>query len=467
MIALSGPDGQPLPKDAEVRKLADQNAAATVEPWKDDVADKPLLATKPAPGKVVATAQDTAAGAMVWTLSNGIRVVVKPTTFQNDEVRFEGWQLGGTSLLPDRDYVHVRFDGLVTAMGAGEFSATQLRKVLSGKIASASAGYDELSQTVSGGARPADLETALQLLYLRVTAPRKDERAFAAWKQGQIESIANRKLSPETVFYDEMTAVRTGNHPRRQPATIEMLDKVDPDRAVAVFKDRFSDMGSFTFVFVGNIDLAQLQPLVEQYIATLPATGRKEKWRDINVKPPTQKIEKTILAGTEPKSYFLLSMGAPDKWTRDAERDASILSGVLDIRMREVLREDLGGVYGVGIGAWQSREPTQRRGLQVSFGCDPANVDKLRKALFDEIAKITKEGIPETSLEKVRERSSARTRRSSKRTGGGCSSSARSTTSTRSSRTRPISSRSSSARRAPTSRRRPRSTSHRTTTCWA
>jgi zinc protease len=403
VIALSGPATAKLPAEADVRALATSGASATIEAWKDDTADKPLLAKPPTPGKVTATAHDDKTDATVWTLSNGIRVVVKPTTFQNDEVQFEGWQSGGTSLVPDKDYVHVRFNGMITAMGAGELSATSLRKLLAGKVADANAGYSELSETVSGSARPADLETALQLMYLRVTAPRKDDRAFGSWKQEQLEWISHRKLMPEVNFGDEMNAVRNGNHLRRRPATVEMLEQVNPDKTLAIYKDRFSDMGGFTFVFVGNLDLATLQPLVEQYIGGLPSKGRKEHWKDIGIKFPTQTVKKTVEAGTEPKSFVSLSMSAPQPWTLDGERDTTILSMVLGIRLREVLREDMGGVYGVSAGAYLTREPTQRRGFYAWFGCDPDNVEKLRAAMFDEIAKIAKDGIDDKYLDKVRE----------------------------------------------------------------
>src|SRR5262249_4877993 len=152
----------------------------------------PLLAKLPAPGKVTATTTDAATGSTVWTLSNGIRVVIKPTTFQNDEVRFNGWQIGGSSLVSDADYAHIRVPGLVTAMGVGDFDAIALQKVLAGKVAHVSVGYSELAETVTGSARPADLETALQLTYLRITQPRKDVRAFEAWKQEQIEWVSHR-----------------------------------------------------------------------------------------------------------------------------------------------------------------------------------------------------------------------------------------------------------------------------------
>jgi zinc protease len=402
VIALAGPSTSKFPSEAEIKKLANDAMSAPVEAWKD-AGEQPLMTAKPTPGKVTATTHDAATDATVWTLSNGIKVVVKPTTFQNDEVRFTGWQPGGTSLLSDAEYDQARFGGVVSAMGVGELDPVALEKALSGKVARANVGYGELSETASGNARPADVETMFQLLYLRFTAPRKDERAFATWKQSTMEWVKHKELLPEVQFFEQMGAIQSGNHHRRIPETVEMLDKVDVDKALAIYKDRFKDLGHFTFVFVGNVDLATLQPLVETYLGSLPAKGRKEKWKDIGIKYPNKKIEKEVLAGTEPKSSVQISMNAPDKWTLEGSRDARILSMVLRIRLREVLREDMGGVYHVSVGAYVSREPTQRRTLSISFGCDPDNVDKLRTAAFSEIEKIAKDGATDEYLDKVKE----------------------------------------------------------------
>ena len=158
-----------------------------------------------------------------------------------------------------------------------------------------------------------------------------------------------------------------------------------------------------TFVFVGNIDPAKLQPLVEQYIASLPAKGKKEKWKDVGVTYAVGKVTKEIVQGSEPKSYVSMMFGAPDKWNRDASRDARVLGMVLQIRLREVLREDMGGVYGVRSFVSISREPTMRREATISFGCDPANVEKLRDAALGVLRTIQKEGIGPEYLAKVTE----------------------------------------------------------------
>ena len=235
VIAISAPASVKLPTEREVSSLAKAAADAPVAAWQEGASDKPLVLAPPAPGKVLKTTSDAPAGATVWTLANGIRVVVKPTAFENDSVRLTGWQAGGTSLVPDKDFVQARFaDEIVAAGGAGDFDAVTLRKMLAGKVASASVNLGELATTAFGQARPADLETMLQLLYLRLTAPRRDERAFARWKAQQLELERHRKESPEQQFTDAMTELQTSNHLRRRPVTREIIEQVDLDKALAV-----------------------------------------------------------------------------------------------------------------------------------------------------------------------------------------------------------------------------------------
>jgi zinc protease len=399
VISISGPAAAKLPTEAEVRTLA--AAKVDVDAWKD-TPPRPLLTQIPAAGKVVETTENAAAGATVWKLSNGIRVIVKPTTFKNDSIEISGWQKGGSSLIAND--IDARFaDDVVGVGGAGDLDPVALKKALTGKVADARVYFGELSENVYGSARPADLETALQLLHLRLTQPRKDPRAFAAWRDDQLEWARNRRLLPEVSFYEDMEAIRSQNHPRRRPTTPEMIAKVDLDRAYDVWRARMADLGGFTFTFIGNIDTTKLKPLVETYLASLPAKGAKATWKDLDIKYAHGKITKSVVAGTEPKSYVSMTFGAPDKWSRDAERDAQILAMVLRIRLREVLREDMGGVYGVRSYAYIAREPKQRREAGLQWGCDPNNVDKLSKAALDVLHAIQKDGISDEYLTKVRE----------------------------------------------------------------
>lgn len=405
VVLVSGPAKGKMPTQAAVLANVDSVSGKTLEPYKDVVVDGPLMATKPTAGTITKTEAVDAVGVTVWTLSNGARVVFKPTEFKNDSITMSGFSPGGHSLVGDADYPSARFASSIVAEGGlGKHSQVALTKLLSGKIASVRVGIGELEESVSGRASPTDLETMFQLLHLRFTAPRKDKDDFSAWKANQQEWVRNRKLNPESVFFDEVSAVAAGNHMRYLPPTLEMLEKVSQDKAFEIYKDRFSDAGEFTFIFVGNIDEAKFRPLIETYVASLPATGRNEKWKDIGVKRPKGLKKIRAKAGTEPKSFVYLTLHGEQKWSWEQEDDLDMLGEVLRIRLREVLREDMGGVYGVFSGGWLSRRPKQRYAFQIGFGCAPANAEKLKKAVFQVVAEVKKGGASEDIITKLKEK---------------------------------------------------------------
>ncbi|MCE9574858.1 MAG: insulinase family protein [Deltaproteobacteria bacterium] len=404
VITVAGPANATLPDEARVRAIADKIARANLDPWVDSATATALMATPPTAGSIVSTREIPELGVTEWTLSNGAKVVVKPTDFQNDEIQMSAFSQGGTSLVSDKDWDSARFAGsVVSDGGVGEFDPVALDRVLTGKVASVGAWIGELEEGAWGRASPQDLETFLQLIHLRFTAPRKDAESFKQWKVRQRDQATNRRLSPENAFREDMDTFISQNHKRRLPVTPEAVDKVDLDRALAIYKDRFGDASDFTFFFVGNIDLATLKPLAETYLASLPATHRKEHWKDIGVRFPHGKRSLTVKQGVEAKSSVYLAGHADAKWSKVTERDLTVLQMVLDIRLREVLREDMSGVYGVSFWAWQSRQPREERTWGVFFSCNPDNVDKLTAAVYATIAAIQKDGIGDVYLEKVRE----------------------------------------------------------------
>jgi zinc protease len=405
VIEISGPATTKLPGEAEIQTIVARATEAPVPPWQDEGADRPLLAKIPTAGKVVSTKEDENARLTEWTLSNGVRVIVKATSLITDDIVFSGWLPGGTSLVPDSEFIHAQFaDRIVEASGAGDFDRTALRKALAGKVTKADVDLDELSARVDGYTRPDDLETTLQLLHLRLTAPRRDSRAFASWRARWIELERHRRESPDEQFSDAMTELRTSNHPRRRPFTVDMIKRIDLDKALAIFKRRFADLGDFTFVFVGTINLERFRPLVETYLGSLPAKGRREKWKDLGVRFPTGKVTKTIFAGTEPKSRVSITFSGDDVWSLEGYYDAGFLALGVEMRLREVLRDELGGVYDVSVSADLERQPTPQRAFTISFGCAPENVDRLLAATFAEIAKIRKDGLGEVYVAKMVER---------------------------------------------------------------
>jgi len=405
VVLASGPARDKMPTDKALLAVAASVAGAKVAAYEDRGAGAELMATKPTPGKITKTETLSEIGVTVWTLSNGAKVVVKPTDFKKDEVLFEAFSPGGHSRVDHKRYDSAaNASAIVGRSGIGSHDAVTLRNLLAGKVANVSAFVGELEEGVRGNGSPQDLELMLQLTYLQMTAPRKDPDAFTSWKTSTAEFVKNRDLNPQQVFFEKFNAFRWNNHARRQPTTVETLDRVDHDAALTIYKDRFADAGDFTFVFTGNIDLATMQPLVETYLASLPTTGRKEKWKDVGAKAPAGDKRVDIAKGVDPKSFVMMTFHGSSRYSADAEDDIEILADVMDIRLREVLREDMSGVYGAFSSGNLIRRPRPTYAYTIGFGCAPENASKLQDAVASIIASIKREGVTEEYLEKVREK---------------------------------------------------------------
>jgi zinc protease len=404
VVLYSGPSKIAPPTEAQIRGWIATATAADIGPWVDALAGKSLMPTPPPPGRIVAEREVPVVDAVEWTLSNGVKVVVKSTDFAIDRVSIDGFSPGGTSLIDDARYASALYASqVVAAGGVADLKYSDVQKLLAGVVVDVDTWIDELSENVHGDGAAADLETMLQLVHLKITAPRRDPQAFATWKSRSIESIRNWTVMPERGFFDEMTRFITRDHPRRRPPSIPQIERVDQDQVMAIYKDRFGDAGDFTFVIVGDIDPAAVRPLVEKYLASLPSGGRKETWRDVGVRLVPGVPQRTVRRGREPKAYVRLIFHGDDTWTRDAAIDAGILADVLEMRLLEILREDMGGVYGVDVGGGISRRPRSVRSFEISFTTAPESVAALKAAVLAEIARIAADGIDADYLDKLRQ----------------------------------------------------------------
>ena len=392
-----------LPTKAAVEALVTAVDARTLAPWVEAKVPTTLLATAPTAGTIASETPADDLGVTRWTLGNGVRVIVKPTTFDNQRVYLSADSPGGTALISDKEFASGRFAiEAVLSGGVGEFTADQLDRFLATRSVQLWPWLGETAEGMRGNASTADLPVLLQLAHLRMTAPRRDPEAFAAWQRGRIELLERRDVSPEIAMNDQVQLALSGGHKRRKPVTAADLRATKLDPALAVYRQRLGDAGDWTFTIVGNVDLATLRPLVETYLASLPATKRVDPRKDIGVKPPKKVVTKIVKRGTEPKAAVQLIFHDDDTWSTDAEHDVEILGSALEMRLREILREDMGGVYGVGVYGWVTRSPVQRRFFTIRFGCAPENVDALRAAAMAEIARMQKDGIDASYLEKIK-----------------------------------------------------------------
>ncbi|MEJ7780502.1 MAG: insulinase family protein [Daejeonella sp.] len=402
-VIIMGPekDKDSLPTESTVNSWINNVKQENVTAYVDQVSDKPLLSATLAGGKISSEKKIPELGLTELSLSNGVRVFLKPTDFKNDEISFTAFSPGGTSLYSDADYQSASYaTSIIRSGGIADFNSVQLPKMLTGKRVSVVPYITERSEGISGSTTPKDLETALQLTYLYFTQPRKDAETYKGLIDQIKGGLANRGNDPNSVFADSVSAILGNYNVRRTGPSLQKVDQISLDRAFDIYKDRFADASDFTFTFVGSFDPEKIKPMLEQYLGSLPSTKRNESAKDLGIKIPAGKIDKKVYKGQEPKANVRLVFSGDYTYNEKNNNQLDALAEVLSIKLIERLREDEGGVYGVGARASYSKQPQGRYSLNISFGSAPENVEKLINSTLDEINKIKQNGAQPVDIEK-------------------------------------------------------------------
>jgi zinc protease len=408
VVTMNAPDkeGIKIPSSEEVKNIINSVDVASIEPYKEKVLATALMdGSKLKPGKIISSVTDEDLGTTTLKLSNGVTVVLKPTTFKNDEIMMRGFSKGGHSLVKDADYYSaLNAAQIVQASGVSDFPSVDLGNMLKGKNTTVAPGITQYSEGINGSTIPKEVETMLQLAYLYITSPRKDKDAFDSYKTKQKQLYQNLASNPQIFYSAEYQKLMTGNHPRGgglpKP---EDFDKINLDRAIQIYKERFGNAGDFTFLFVGAINEETIKPLLERYLGSLPSTGKKETYKDLGIRPPTGKVEKLVNKGTEPKSMVNVVFTAPAPYNSKDLYALRSLGEVMSIKLVEQLREEKGSVYGVNAFGGMQKIPYSFSTFNITFPCAPENVDTLTKATIAELNKVIRSGVTAEDLAKIKE----------------------------------------------------------------
>jgi len=406
VINIFGPDkeGMVYPTEAEILDVLNKTKAEEITAYVDKVSDEPLMKETPKAGKIVKT-EEGPFGSTVLTLSNGVRVVVKNTDFKADEIRMTAYSPGGTSIFGTGEALQVKMLNSVAGLGGlGNFSNVDLEKVLAGKKASISPSVNNLTERVNGSCSPKDFETLMQLVYLTFTAPRMDDAAFESFKQRTKASLANQEADPSIALVDTLNKEMYGNHPMAMRVKAEMIDQIDYNRIMEMYKDRFKEAGDFTFLFVGNINLEEAKPLIETYLGGLPTINRKENFKDIKL--DIQKGARKNLFEKQmetPKASVLSIISGNCPFNLKNSLLMTMLSQIMDMVYTETIREKEGASYGVGTAGQLNCYPKEEAIFQIVFDTDPAKREKMEQIVMSELQKVAQEGPRPEHLAKVKE----------------------------------------------------------------
>lgn len=394
-----------LPDEETLRAVYDEVEGMELMPYADGMGDVPLVSEPPEGGTVVSRESIDELGIERWTLSNGVRVVLKPTDFKQDQVLMSAWSPRGTNALDVEKLAHARAaDSAVVTGGLADFSAVDLRNVLSGTIASVAPSIGGEQSTLNGGSSAEDLETLFQLVYLHFTRPRADVDAFEAYRRRSMESVRNRLANPREVFGDLISRTMTYNHPRLRPRTPAMVGEMDLETALEIYRDRFAHAADFTFLFVGAFTPEAIEPMVSRWLGALPVSGEAESRVSLEVETPRHELRRVVRQGLEPISQVRMIWTSDDfEYNYPSRHAVQSMMGALRIRMREVLREEMSGTYHVSV--WPSLQayPSPQVQLIIQFGCDPDEVETLIQGVHDELARFTSEPLAESYIQTVRE----------------------------------------------------------------
>ena len=406
VIIITAPESEKkyIPNKDGVLSLNKEVRQTNIDAYIDNSTNEPLIEKKPKGTPIIKESKDSLNAITKLELKNGVRILLKPTTFKNDEILMSAYSPGGTSLYNDEDYMSADYsNAIVIESGISKFDKIALQKMLAGNTANVNPYVNELNEGLNGSSNQKDFETMLQLTYLYFTQPRKSIADFNAFLSKEKSGAEHLLDNPSAYFAHNLQNIVFNNNIRRGLTTLDKLDEIKFDKAFKIYKERFGDASDFTFIFVGNFDLDKIKPLLETYLGGLPTKGIKESWKDPNIVKKEGAISTTLTMGKTQKDLVGIHFHGKYKWTEDDNYIFNAMIKVLNIQLREALREDKGGVYGVGVSGSFSERPKNAYGINIQFNTEPKRVQELIKTVYENIKQLKENNTPEEKIVKVQQ----------------------------------------------------------------
>jgi zinc protease len=400
-------EGFVAPTAKEIEDLLHATKAKKLEPYVDKVATRPLfedakLITKT--GKITSEKEIDTFGAKELILDNGIKIIVKPTENKDDEILMTSYSKGGYSVYGQEDDISSKIaTDIIMESGLNGFDKTELDKLLSDKNANVYPYINQLSEGINGNSSIEDFETMLQLTNLYFTKPRYDKTAYASYMSRMKSALEDKSLSPDNAFRDSIAATLSSHNKRARPMSAKLLDEADYKRVHKIYRERFEDPSSFTFFFVGNIDLEKAKPLFEKYLGSLDNISKDETWKDLGIDYPKGKVDVKAIKGTEPKSIVLIQLNHDFDYNQKDRVIIKLLGKSLSISLIDTVREKYGIVYSIGAYPNYEKLPTASASMSVYFPCGPDNIEQATKETFEIFNDVIANGVSEVNLNKAKQ----------------------------------------------------------------
>ena len=401
-------EGVALPAESELMGAINAAQEAKLEAYVDNVKDEPLMTVMPKPGKIVKETENKQLGFKELILSNGAKVILKPTTFKDDEIRYKAVSKGGSSLYGPEDWANCQmFDAVIGMSGLGNFSSNELQKALAGKNANVDLSMSTTRESLSGNSTKKDLETMFQMNYLYFTSIKKDEKAVTSLLNMLETQLKNKSTVPMAIFGDSVKNTIYNHSWRERPFNAENVKDINYDRVLEIAKERTANAADFTFYFVGSFDEATIKPLIEQYIASLPAKkGQAEDFKEVTQLATGNVVNEFIQKMETPQATAVMmwhSSLAP--YTMDNDIKADITGQVLETLLLKKVREDEGAAYSPNGYAGMSmigKKPFIQSVASISM--KPEKKDIVLNIMRESLNEIANGQVEADALQKIKEK---------------------------------------------------------------
>ena len=394
-----------IPTEQQLEAAMESVDNEEIEPYKDQMKEEPLIPSLPAPGKIVSTTDLSQWGATEWTLSNGVKVIVKPTDFKDNEIVFSAIAKGGLSALGENNAATVKF--LPYAMiqhGLGDYTSIDIQKYLQGKQVSLDISFSDYYRGISGMSTVKDLPTLMELIYMGFADFEITPDEFAATQNMVVGQLKNQESTPNYLFskYLMDTLFKSAN---KKALSTEDVTAADREQTLAIVHSMLDDASDYTFVFTGRIDLETLRPLVEQYIATLPAGGSNLDKLVLN-----SDIELVLGAGTDkfttkmetPQTFVFIGVYGNMPYNLRNKLLVNVSAQILSNRLLKKVREEMGAVYSIGMEGDMDRLGNVNAILQTGFPMKPEMRDETLAVISDLIYSMA-ENVSDDELNPIKE----------------------------------------------------------------
>lgn len=404
LCVMPDKEGMPYPADAELAEVMARVSAEDIAPYVDNVKTEPLIEQLPAPGKVVAEKQNKEFDALEWTLSNGAKVLVKKTDFKADEICMDIISKGGTSVYGEEDAANLLFMPLMLQQyGLGKFIYADLAKYLAGKQASLRISLDDYDKEMTGQTTPKDLKTMMELIYMAFSGLNVTADEFSAMQNTYKGLLQNQAANPEFIFSHKLKQALY-NAPRKQMLDVSVIEKANRERMLQIVRERFSNAANFTFAISGNVNLEELKPLVEQYIASLPSDASKKedvKRADLGMNGGN-KTDVFVQKMEVPQTYAAVIVSGKAPYTLKNKLMTQMAAQIMSARLISKVREDEGAVYSIHTQGNLTRLEDTPLVIQTIFPMKPEKKDVVLKIIRSEFEQMA-QSVDPAELKTVKE----------------------------------------------------------------